>query len=165
MTTTLMDRFVRWNLDFDGDLYGRDERERLRWYEGAATVAQLQAITVPWAAAGLVWVVGAPVAWPLAIVLAALLIPIAIRPIYVKSRQVEITPREWSRKRLLLGALAGLPYCVFIVGLYYHVFPGSDTWWMGIIGATFGLGVGAVIQGRQTRRVRRQDALAVGDED
>ena len=38
MATSVLDRVVRWNLDFDGDIYG-DERERLRWYEGIATAA------------------------------------------------------------------------------------------------------------------------------
>ncbi|GAA2621869.1 hypothetical protein [Paractinoplanes durhamensis] len=61
MTTNVLDRVVRWNLDLDGDLYG-DERERLRWYEGIATAASLQSILIPWSAAVMVWPLGKPAA-------------------------------------------------------------------------------------------------------
>ena len=165
MTTTLMDRFVRWNLDFDGDLYGRDERERLRWYEGGTTAFQVHAIVLPWTAAALVWTVGAPVGWPLFILLAVMLVPIAFCSVYVQSKRVDTTPRGWSRKRLVVGTLQGLPYVVFGVGFLYHVFPESDAWLSSLVGATFGLVVGALAQAVQTRRVRSRDAQLVADED
>ena len=163
--TTLMDRFVRWNLDFDGDLYGRDERERLRWYEGATTAFQTHAIAVPWTAAALVWVVGAPVGWPLFILLAVLLVPITLCSVYVQAKRVDTIPRVWSRKRLFISALSSLPYFVFGVGFLYHVYPESDAWRSALIGAVGGLAVGVLGQAVHTRRLRRQDTLAVGDED
>ena len=49
MTTTVLDRVVRWNLDINGDSYG-DERERFRWYEGIAAAFSVQSLLVPWAA-------------------------------------------------------------------------------------------------------------------
>ncbi|MEV0897294.1 hypothetical protein [Actinoplanes sp. NPDC049802] len=165
MTATLMDRFVRWNLDFDGDLYGRDERERLRWYEATTTAFQLQAIIVPWAATALVWTVGEPAAWPLLILLAVFLVPIAFCSAYVQSRRVDTTPRVWSRKRLVISTLLGAPYVVFGIGFLYHVYPESDVWRSALIGSLIGLAAGVVIQGVQTYRIRRRDALLVGDED
>ncbi|GGN52988.1 hypothetical protein GCM10010112_01340 [Actinoplanes lobatus] len=165
MTTTLMDRFVRWNLDFDGDLYGRDERERLRWYEAVTVSFQLQAIVVPWAATALVWTVGEPVAWPLLILLAVFLVPIGFASIYVQSRRVDTTPRTWSRKRLIVSTLLGAPYVAFGIGFLYHAYPESDSWRSALVGSFIGLAAGAVIQAVQTRRVRRRDALLAGDDD
>ncbi|MEV6298816.1 hypothetical protein AB0M02_05345 [Actinoplanes sp. NPDC051861] len=166
MTTTFMDRFVRWNLDFDGDLYGRDERERLRWYEGLTTSSQLQAIAVPWAAAVLVWALGKPAVVPLAVVLAAFLIPLGFAAVYVQFRRVDTMPREWSRKRLLVGALMGLPYALFVIGASYHLGgPESGSWKSTTVGALIGLAGGAVVQHFQTRKRRRLDAALVGDED
>ena len=165
MTTTLMDRFVRWNLDFDGDLYGRDERERLRWYEGTTTMAQVQMITVPWVAAAFVWAVGAPVAWSLLVLLTVFLVPITLCSVYVAAKRVDTTPRVWSRKRLIVSALMSLPYLVFGIGFLYRVYPESDAWRSALIGALMGLAVGVVLQAAHTRRVRRRDAVLVGDED
>lgn len=165
MTTTLMDRFVRWNLDFDGDLYGRDERERLRWYEGSTTMAQVQAIAVPWTAVALVWTVGEPVARPLAILLAVLLVPIALCSVWVQAKRVDTTPREWSRKRLIVSTLLGAPYLAYGVGYLYQVYPESDAWRSALIGALIGLAAGAVGQAVHTRRLRSRDAVLVGDED
>jgi hypothetical protein len=166
MTTTLIDRFVHWTLDFDGDLYGDDERERLRWYEGTATAAQVQWIAVPWAAAAAVWAFGKPVVLPLIIVLAVLLVPLVFCAFYVEGKRVSTTPRTWSRKRLLLGVLAGLPYFVFAVGALYHLDgPESSTWKGAIVGGFIGLAFGAVMQARQTRKRRRLDAAVVLDED
>jgi hypothetical protein len=164
--TTMLDRFVQWNLDFDGDLYGDDERERLRWYEGVTTAAQVQWIVVPWVAAIAVWVAGRPVVFPLMAVLAVLLIPMAFATLYVKSRRVDTTPRSWSAKRLFLGAVAGLPYVVFCVGAFYHVAPDGRTEWPSTVyGAMLGLAIGVIIAVLQVRRRRRLDALAVTDED
>ncbi|MGX6602544.1 hypothetical protein ACWKSP_10470 [Micromonosporaceae bacterium Da 78-11] len=166
MTTTVLDRFVRWNLDFDGDLYGDDERERLRWYEGVATAAQVQWIAVPWAAAIAVWVAGKPVVLPMMAVLAVLLLPMVFTTLYVQSRRVTTTPRSWSAERLVLGLLAGLPYVVFGVGAFYHATPSGHTEWPSTVyGAASGLVIGAVLTVLQVRRRRRLDALAVTDED
>ena len=67
-TTSLVERFFRWNLDLDGDFYG-DERERYRWYEGTAIAASVQGMAVPWSAAVMVWSLGRPAVLPLAVVL------------------------------------------------------------------------------------------------
>jgi predicted membrane-bound spermidine synthase len=166
MTTTVLDRFVQWNLDFDGDLYGDDERERLRWYEGVTTAAQVQWIAVPWAAAIAVWVAGKPVVVPMMAVLAVFLIPMVFTTLYVRSRRVVTTPRSWSAKRLFLGTLGGLPYVVFAVGSFYHATPNGHTEWPSTVyGAVLGLAIGIVMTMLQARRRRRLDAAAVTDED
>jgi hypothetical protein len=166
MTTTVLDRFVHWNLDFDGDLYGDDERERLRWYEGVTTAAQVQWIAVSWTAAIAVWVVGKPVVLPMLAVLAVLVIPMAFTTLYVRSRRVSTTPRTWSAKRLFLGLLGGLPYVVFGVGAFYHATPSGHTEWPSTVyGAALGAAIGAVVTTLQVRRRRRLDAAAVTDED
>ncbi|WP_430783786.1 hypothetical protein [Actinoplanes sp. G11-F43] len=165
MTTTLMDRFVRWNLDADGDLYGRDERERQRWYEASTVMAQVQSIAVPWAAAALVWAVGEPVAKPLVLVLAAILLPVMFTSIWVQTKRVDTVPREWTGKRLLVSTLLGLPYLVFIIGYLFHVYPESTMWRSALIGAVLGGAAGGIAQAVHTRRARRRDAVPVGDED
>src|SRR3954463_3830834 len=99
MATSVLDRVVQWNLDYNGDLYG-DERERYRWYEGIATAAQLQSILVPWAAAVAIWPLGEPAVTPLAIVLVAFWLPALLGTLYVRARQVETAPRSWSSKRV-----------------------------------------------------------------
>ncbi|HWS31751.1 MAG TPA: hypothetical protein VN408_03300 [Actinoplanes sp.] len=165
MTTQLMDRFVRWNLDADGDLYGRDERERQRWYEASTVLAQVQSIAVPWAAAALVWAVGEPVAKPLILVLAAVLLPVTCTSIWVQAKRVDTVPREWTGKRLLVSTLLGAPYLAFIIGYLYRVHPESTMWRSALIGSVLGLAAGAVAQGVHTRRARRKDAQLVLDED
>ncbi|WP_045747951.1 hypothetical protein [Actinoplanes rectilineatus] len=166
MASTMMDRFVRWNLDFDGDLYGDDERERTRWYEGIATASQLQSILVPWVAVALVWILGRPAVLPLAVVLAALLAPMAFTSIYVSARRVEVTPRAWSAKRKLLGVLAGAPYAVFIISASYRMaWPQEDSWISIIIGAVIGAAIGAVFQAYATRKRNRAEAAVFADED
>jgi hypothetical protein len=166
---TVIDRFVRWNLDLDGgDLYGRDERERLRWYEGIATAAQVQWVAIPWTAAVAVWVVGKPAVVPLLAVLAALLVPMTFCTVYLHGRRVDTTPRSWSAKRVLLSLLGGLPYVVFGIGAAYHAFgPGSATWLGAIAGAVIGGVTGLVGKIRKTRERRRADAAEAlaGDED
>lgn len=165
--TTVLDSFVRWNLDFDGDLYGDDERERLRWYEGVTTAAQVQWIAVPWAAAVAVWVGGKPVVLPMLAVLAVLLIPMAFTTVYVRSRRVSTTPRSWSAKRLLLAALGSLPYVVLLIGVFYYAAPeGRTDWPSTVVGAAVGMSIGAVVTALQVRRRRRLDAAAaVADEE
>jgi hypothetical protein len=164
---TVIDRFVRWNLDLDGgDLYGTDERERLRWYEGIATAAQVQWVVIPWTAAVAVWVAGKPAVLPLLAILAALLIPMAFCTVYLHGRRVDTTPRTWSAKRITLSFLGGLPFVVFLIGVCYHAFgPESSTWRGAIVGAVIGGAAGLAGTIQQARKRRRDEAAAVPAED
>lgn len=169
MTTTMLDRVVRWNLDLDGnnDIYG-DERERLRWYEGIATAASLQWLAIPWASAVTVWVLGRDAVVPLTVVLVALIVPMIVCSVYVQRRRVVTDVRAWSRKRILLQVLSGVPYVAFFYGaLYAYRDPDSSTLTGAIVGGAFGAVVGVVATVIGTRRKRRQEAraAAAGDED
>jgi hypothetical protein len=164
MTTTVLDRFVRWNLDLDGDLYG-DERERLRWYEGAALSYAVQAVVLPWAAAILVWLLGRPAVLPLTVLLVLLILSMSLTPVYVRSRRVDTVPRHWSAKRIFLHALTGLPIVVFAIGVMRAVDPDPSTWHGGVVGAFIGGAIGVVGAALQVRNRRRRDAALVGDED
>jgi hypothetical protein len=163
MTTTVLDRVVRWNLDLDGDLYG-DERERFRWYEGIATAASLQWLLIPWAAAIMVWPLGKSSVLPLSVILVLLWLTIMLSGIYVRSRRVDTTPRTWHAKRILITALSVTPFVVFVIGASYALDPAGSTWRGALIGGVIG-GLGSalalVVEGR---RRRRREALA-GDED
>jgi len=163
MTTSVLDRVVRWNLDLEGDLYG-DERERYRWYEGIATAAQLQAILVPWAAAVAIWPLGEPAVAPLAIMLAVFWLPAVLTTVYVRARQVETAPRRWSSKRVLLTGVTALPYGVFVAGAFYVHNPDSPTWIGAIVGGVIGGGlslVALIVKGRQRQR---REALVKDDD-
>lgn len=154
MTATVLDRFVRWNLDLDGgDLYGDDERERLRWYEGIVTAAQVQWIAIPWAAAIAVWVFGKPVVVPLLIVLGALIVPMFFCTVYVRGRRVDTTPRTWGAKRLTLSVLGSLPLVVFAIGASYQN-SAHFLWANSLIGGS----LGAFVTARKTRQRRRAEA-------
>ncbi len=163
---TVLDRVVRWNLDLDGDgtIYG-DERERLRWYEGIATAASLQWLAIPWAAALLVWPLGRPSVLPLAVVLVALVIPMAMCAIYVRRRRVDTEVHAWTAKRVVWGVLGSLPYVVFVIGSLYALQPDSSTWLGAIFGAVLGGAIGIVAAVLGVRRRRRQEALAAAGED
>ncbi|WP_250027127.1 hypothetical protein [Paractinoplanes maris] len=163
MTTTFLDRVVRWNLNVDGDWYG-DERERYRWYEGIAAAASMQWIAVPWAAAIMVWPLGRPSVLPLAIVLVFMIIPMWICNLYVRRRRVETLPRSWNAQRVFWGVVGGIPYAVFLVGALYAFDPAGSTWKGAAVGGVFGGVIGLVVQVAQSRRKRRAEALAV-DED
>jgi Flp pilus assembly protein TadB len=166
MTATLLDRFVRWNLDLDGgDLYGDDERERLRWYEGIATAAQVQGIAVPWAIAITVWFAGRSAVVPLLVVLAAWVAPMFFTTLYVQGRRVATTPRSWSGKRVLLGVLAGLPIVVFAIGAIYQNNPDGFVWQGSAIGAVIGGSIGIALLGHKTKQRRRADEAAPADVD
>ena len=163
----VLDRVVRWNLDVDGDLYG-DERERLRWYEGIATAAGLQWLAVPWVAAIMVWPLGRASVIPLAVVLVVMIVPMMICSVYVQRSRVTTDVRPWTRKRILLQAVSGLPYLIFFYGaLYAYAGPDSSTLRGAIIGGAFGAVIGIVATVIGTRRKRRQEAAAAaaGDED
>ncbi|XVV11380.1 hypothetical protein ACQP2X_42155 [Actinoplanes sp. CA-131856] len=161
----LLDRVVHWNLDLDGDLYG-DERERLRWYEGIATAASLQWLTIPWAAAIMVWPLGKPAVLPLAIVLVLLYVPMMLSTLYVRHRRVDTTPRSWSGKRIFLTVVSGSPAALFLIGALYAYDPEGATWRGAAFGGAFGAVAGLVAQVVETRRRRRREAaLALTEDD
>ncbi|MBM2617776.1 hypothetical protein JIG36_19655 [Actinoplanes sp. LDG1-06] len=164
MTTTILDRVVRWNLDPDGDWYG-DERERYRWYEGIAAAASMQWIGVPWAAAILVWPLGRSVVLPFAVVLFLMLVPMLICMWYVRSRRVDTTPRVVNLKRVLWGMAGGLPYAVFLVGALRAYGPEEATWVGAAVGGVIGGAGGVVAQIVNSRRRRRLEAVPTADED
>jgi hypothetical protein len=164
MSTSLIDRVVRWNLDLGGDIYG-DERERLRWYEGIATAASLQQIGIPWAAALLIWPLGRPALLPFGVVLAVQVISSWLCAAYVRRRRVDTTPRSWTAKRLLLSVLGGLPFVVFVIGALYVWDPESDSWRGAILGAVIGGAIGVAMTAHKVRRRRLAESAVVGDED
>jgi hypothetical protein len=164
MTTTILDRVVRWGIDADGDFYG-DERERYRWYEGISAAASLQWIAVPWAAAIMVWPLGRPSVLPLAVVLVAMFVPMLVCMGYVRSRRVDTTPRVMDTKRVLWGLAGGLPYAVFLVGSLRAYGPDEATWIGAAVGGVIGGAGGVVAQMLQSRRRRRLEAAATADED
>jgi hypothetical protein len=163
MATSVLDRVVQWNLDYNGDLYG-DERERYRWYEGIATAAQLQAILIPWVAAIAVFPLGGHAVLPLALMLVAFWLPAMLSTVYVRSRKVDTAPRGWSPKRVLLTTLTALPYGLFVAGAFYVHNSESSTWIGAIVGGVFGAGLSVVALTVKGRRRQRLEALA-GDED
>ena len=165
MTTTPLDRFVRWNLDFDGDLYGSDERERLRWYEGTALAYGVQSVALPWAAALLIWPLGRPAIVPLGTLLALQVLAMALAPIYVAGRRVDTVPRRWTAKRILLQALTGAPFVVFLIGAMRAWQPDSNMWLGGLVGAVIGGAAGVAGVAVQLRNRRRRDAALAPDED
>jgi hypothetical protein len=165
MTTTVLDRFVRWNLDFDGDLYGTDERERLRWYEGIAAAASVQWLLIPLVAAILIWPLGRDGILPLGALMIALLLPMSLATLYVRARRVETVPRRWTAKRVLFSTMTGLPTTVFLIGVLRAWQPESSMWQGAIVGAVIGGVIGIALTVRQVHNRRRRDALVVGDED
>jgi hypothetical protein len=163
--TTVIDRIARWTLDPDGDLYG-DERERLRWYEGIAVAANLQWIAVPWAAAVLVWVLGRPSVLPLGVVLVAMYVPTVLCLLYMRRRRVETAVQRWTAKRIVLGALGGLPYVAYLLGAM-NAYGGTDR--SVLSGAAVGAVVGGVLAAGflaySSSRRRRREAATIPDVD
>jgi hypothetical protein len=165
MTTSTLDRVMRWNLDPDGDLYG-DERERLRWYEGIAAAAGLQWMALPWAAAVLVWTLGRPAVLPVAVLLVVLYVPMIMSLVYVRRRRVETTPRSYSGKRILITVLSVLPYVLFVLGACYaYRADDADAFRGAAIGAVIGSLLACGKAALDTRRRRRREAAVIGDED
>ncbi|GIE27158.1 hypothetical protein Ait01nite_002030 [Actinoplanes italicus] len=166
MTTTVLDRIVRWHLDFDGDMYGADERDRLRWYEAMTVAASVQWTAVPWAAAVLVWVLGEPAVLPLSVMMAVLAVPMVLTTFYLHHRQVDTDPRSWTRKRIVLAVLGTAPWVLFFVGAAYHAAgPSSTVWQSTAVGGVLG-GVAGVIASaiRARRRRMLEDSLVEDDE-
>ncbi len=111
-----LDRLTDWILDREGDLYGTDERERERWYEGIAMAASLHWLALPWLVAVLVWFAGAATAHALLAVLAVSLLSILVIDMHVRRGGVQAEPPGRSRKRTALTVAYVLPYPVFLVG-------------------------------------------------
>lgn len=163
MTANVIDRVVRWNLDLDGDLYG-DERERFRWYEGITTASSLQSMLIPWAAAVMVWPLGRPSVLPLAVVLVLQWATSMFASLYVVRRRVDMVPRSWTGKRLLITVLTATPYVVFLVGSLYSYDSAGDTWLGAAVGGVFGGLISIITTIAKIKRRDRREAL-VGDED
>ncbi|MEU4420368.1 hypothetical protein AB0F81_07050 [Actinoplanes sp. NPDC024001] len=164
MTTTMLDRVVRWNLDLDGDIYG-DERERFRWYEGIVTAASVQLLVVPWAAVILVWTLGRPAVLPLAVMLAAFQLPMLLCTAYIRSRRVEVVQRR-TRKRALASVLSGLPIVLFVLGaVYSYGSPGNRGMGGALIGALVGGSVAYGVVAWRTSRRRGRESAVIEDED
>jgi hypothetical protein len=166
MTTTVIDRIVRWHLDFDGDLYGTDERDRLRWYEATTVAASVQWTAVPWAATILVWVLGESAVLPLAVVMAVLAVPMVLTTFYLRRRQVDTDPRSWTGKRILLAVVGTAPWVLFFVGSAYHVGgPSSTIWQSTAIGGVLGGVAGVVASAIRSRRRRKLEDSVVEDDE
>ncbi|GAA0551378.1 hypothetical protein GCM10010172_37080 [Paractinoplanes ferrugineus] len=163
MTTNVIDRVVRWNLDLDGDLYG-DERERFRWYEGIAASSSLQSVLVPGAAAVMVWPLGRAAVPPLAVILVLQWLTMLLATLYVRRRRVDTVPRSWNLKRLVLTVLGVGPYVVFLVGALHAYDPAGDTWIGAAVGGVLG-GTGAIIGTILKIKRRDQREALVGDDD
>ena len=152
------DRFVRWILDVDGEIYG-DERERLRWYEAIALAASFQWLAVPWALAVTVWFVPRDAVWALLVVLFAFWVPLLLVTAHVHRHRVRpVTYR--GRKAVLVGVLSGLPHLVLGAGLVTDGGADLDAWPLvgGLVGGALGLlGYGAL------RRRGRGEAPEEGD--
>ena len=116
-------------------------------------------------AAVLVWVLGRPSVLPLAVVLAALIVPMAVCTAYVRRRRVDTEVHSWNRKRVLLAAGFGLPIVTFVIGAFYaYAGPASSVWRGAIVGAAFGGLLGVAASVLSARRKRREEAAAAGDE-
>ncbi len=154
------DRFVAYILDYDGDMYGQDERERTRWYEGIALAASVQWIVFPWFLAVLVWTVSADVARVLATAGLVFLFPLVLATIYVEHRRVSTAVRRWSAKRIVWSIVSIAPVLVFIAGYIRVARIDTPTAWGILAGAAVGVAavvVGSVMQRRRERRVGDDD--------
>lgn len=151
--TASIDRLAAWLLDHDGELYG-DEQERLRWYEGIALTASIQWIAVPWALAVMAWLGGRPVAPYLLIAAVVFYLPLILTNAYITRWRVRLITGGWTRKRMVISVLSGLPYAVLAVGLAraYGTFDDPATIIGGGVGAAIGLGAAAIGLRRDARR-------------
>lgn len=146
------DRFVDYLLDVDGDMYGQDERERTRWYEGIALAASVQWIVFPWFLAILVWFVDVDVARLLGTAGVVFLAPMILATVYVERKRVDTRVHRWTSKRIVWSVVTITPIVVFLAGFIRAV--GLDTPVAkgalvgGIIGGIAG-GVAMVVRGRK----------------
>lgn len=157
-----LDRLTHWVLDHDGDIYGQDERERLRWYEGIALAASAQWTLVPWTLAALVWFADRDAAILLAVVAGVFYLGMIPATLYVNRARVETHRVRWSRKRILVTALAFPAGPVFILGFMRAVGDADAVEFSaaaigGLIGAAIGV---ALMVARGRARARRLAAEA-----
>jgi hypothetical protein len=93
-------------------------------------------------------------------------VPMGFCTVYVRRRRVDTTVRSWSPKRVLLAALGGLPYILFILGACWAYQTVSRSLVEGMaVGAVIGAGAAAGLAVLQSRRLRRMEAGALEDED
>ncbi len=161
----VLDRLTDWVLDHDGDIYGQDERERYRWYEGIALAASAQWIVVPWTLAALIWFADRNAAILLAIVAGAFYLTMIPATVHVSRKRVETRLVRWTRKRIVLTLLTFPAGPVFVLGCVY-AFGNPDAFDLtaALIGGLIGAGVGAAILTARTRARRRQLAAEAGAE-
>ncbi|MFN8123327.1 MAG: hypothetical protein U0237_12945 [Thermoleophilia bacterium] len=163
----VLDRLTDWVLDHDGDIYGQDERERYRWYEGIALAASAQWILVPWTMAALVWFADRDAAILLAVAFAVFHLGLLPANLHVRRKRVEVHPVHWSRKRILISAVAIPAGPVFFLG-FMRAFAGMDA--TEAVGATVGGVIGlaggvAFVAVRSRIRARRAAAGADAEMD
>jgi len=158
VSRTHFDRFVDYMLDVDGDMYGQDERERTRWYEGIALAASVQWVLVPWLMAILVWTVSADTARVLGWVGLTFLMPMSLATIYVERRRVDTAVRRWTAKRIVWSAVSTVPIFVFLVGFARAVDSGLA--WAMLLGGVLG-GIAGVL----ASTVRRRKRFAADDDE
>jgi hypothetical protein len=130
------DRFTDWVLDVDGDIYGVDERERLRWYEAISVSASVQLLLFPWGIAGFAWFGDRRNHSVLGWVLVMLYLPSLLMPVYVSRHKVDPMPVVWSRKRAVVALLGTLPLVAFAAALGRSRISEFDG--PGLIGGIFG---------------------------
>jgi MFS family permease len=130
------DRFTDWVLDVDGDIYGVDERERLRWYEAISVSASVQLLLFPWAIAGFAWFGDRRNHSVLGWVLVMLYLPSLLMPVYVSRHKVDPMPFVWSRKRAVIALLGTLPLFAFAAAVGQSRISELDG--NGLIGGIFG---------------------------
>ncbi|BFU46529.1 hypothetical protein [Krasilnikovia sp. MM14-A1004] len=160
----IADRIARSILDLHGDMYG-DERERSHWYEGIATAAGIQWLTVPWACALMVWIGGRPAVAPLTVALVAMYLPMAVCTAYLHRRRVDTAPRTWSRKRILWTVLYALPSLLFTVGAVAPFADDSRPLRFAVVGGIIGAVLAGAWLALLTYRRRRREATVLPDAD
>jgi pilus assembly protein TadC len=162
--TTVLDRLVSWTLDHDGDIYG-DEQERLRWYEGIATASTVQWIVLPWTIAVMSWICSREVAGYLLVLAVMFYVPMFLTTAYASKKQINLLPRTWTKKRIIVSVASGLPIVVVAIGLTRAFDEGLDS--DGMVGGAIGGTVGLVVAIFATRAIARnrleRDANAVDD--
>jgi hypothetical protein len=159
----VLDRFVTWVLDTNGEIYG-DERERLRWYEGMAAATQLQLIAMPCAAAVLVLVLGRPAVLPLAVLLGILYLSSLLTLGYVKRRSVDTAIARWTRIRVVLALLGIVPYFLFVLASV-NAYRGGSTTTGALVGGCVGIIAAVIGLALDGRRRRRREAAVLPDVD
>lgn len=164
-TTPPLQTLSAWLLDQDGDIYGTDERERLRWYEGIAVAASVQWIIVPIVMAVAAWVGGRAVAPALLAVTIAFYLPMALVNTYVTQRRVRVTPQRYSRKRVLVSIATFVPFAPLGIGLArgYGLFEDSTSLFVGIVGGTAVVLLTVIVSA--SRRDRRTGAVTSENPD